>query len=102
LKAPPTLNTLLKTYYWGVRKMLRPRKLDVWFNTLDIWLNRSRGTSAQPRVTKLEEDVPPKRRRRSKKSAETHQYAEDDSWDGSIDNAEKALENHVSRYGELF
>jgi len=50
----------------------------------------------------LEEDVPPKRRRRFKKPAETHQCVEGDSWDGSIDNAEKALEDHVSRYGELF
>ena len=46
--------------------MLGQRKLDVGFNTLDIWLNHSRDVSAQPRVTKLEEGVPPKRRRRSK------------------------------------
>jgi len=82
--------------------MLRQKKLDVWFNTLDIWLNRSRDASAQPRVTKLEEGVPPKRRRRFKKPAETHQCVEGDSWDDSIDNAEKALEDHLSRYGELF
>jgi hypothetical protein len=82
--------------------MLRPRKLDVWFNTLDIWLNRSKNASAQPRVTKLEEDIPPKCRRRSKKPVGTQQYAEGDSWGNSIDNAEKALEDHVSKYGELF
>jgi hypothetical protein len=82
--------------------MLGQRKLDVWFNTLDIWLNHSRDVSAQPRITKLEEGVPPKRRRRSKKPVEKRRCVEDDSWDGSIDNAEKALEDHVSRYGELF
>lgn len=27
---------------------------------------------------------------------------ETDNWDGSIDNMEKVLEDHVSKYGELF
>jgi hypothetical protein len=76
--------------------MPEQKLLDVWFKTLDLWLQPCRA-SVQPL-----EGGASKHRRRFKKPVEARRYVEADSWDGSIDNCEKLLEEHVGRYGELF